>query len=516
MKLRPLLALRGAPWLAVLAVHLWSLLRYPAPFVDEAWYASRAWAFLRTGQPFGVLDAGVFERYPGYQHYFQWLPVMIQSAALRLSGGLDLLPLRAVSLGFGILLLASITLLGMRLGGRRLAFLSALLVALSQPFFYSAHMARYDVMVAALGFLSLGLVLANEHRRFELGALAGLVLAVSFEIHPNAMIFGPVIVAVGLAAWGRSYLSGRDFGAFAGATLLGLLVYGAIHILPNPQTYFALDRLVYGPTHLPPLVTGSPALMLAGLQDEMAFLLFAFRLEFLAAVVATAVLAFSKSRNDRVLAVLGVTLFLSQALLVRNKLTYYAILVTPGLDLVLGALLLRCAAWLRNGPVALRAAAVTAILAVLFSLCVGFLPLRWNGDQDYERVQLRLDRDVLPSDVLMASQVYWFGLSSHRYYSWEQLVYFQRDFPGCGLRDALQHFRPDLFIMDGHLQEFMSDSATSALYSGLLALPRAPLDEILATQGVLVDRFDGGSYGQVAVYRLTWPPALQRSSSCPG
>ncbi len=39
-------------------MHLFSLLHVPLPFVDEAWFANRAWALMHTGRAFGTLDAG--------------------------------------------------------------------------------------------------------------------------------------------------------------------------------------------------------------------------------------------------------------------------------------------------------------------------------------------------------------------------------------------------------------------------------------------------------------------------
>src|SRR5262249_25136408 len=48
----------------ILGVHVWSLRRYPAPSVDEAWLIARAWRFLHTGQPFGQLDVGILDRTP--------------------------------------------------------------------------------------------------------------------------------------------------------------------------------------------------------------------------------------------------------------------------------------------------------------------------------------------------------------------------------------------------------------------------------------------------------------------
>jgi hypothetical protein len=116
-------------WVTVAVVHLWTLLRYPNPFVAEAWYASRAWALINHGQAFGPLDSGVFDRYPGYWTYFQWVPVFLQSLGLRWFEHPTLLPLRLLSLFFGGVLLAAIWAIAVDLCNRTTAYLSVLLVA---------------------------------------------------------------------------------------------------------------------------------------------------------------------------------------------------------------------------------------------------------------------------------------------------------------------------------------------------------------------------------------------------
>src|SRR5438874_400733 len=65
--------------IVVTGVHLATLLRYPPPFVDEGWNASRAWGLLHTGRAFGTLDAGVFQQYPGYWTFFPWLGTAIHA-----------------------------------------------------------------------------------------------------------------------------------------------------------------------------------------------------------------------------------------------------------------------------------------------------------------------------------------------------------------------------------------------------------------------------------------------------
>jgi 4-amino-4-deoxy-L-arabinose transferase-like glycosyltransferase len=119
---------------AITAFHLWSLLRYPAPFVDEAWNAGRAWELPRTGRAFGTMDLGVIEQFDGYWTFFPWLPAWLQSLALRLSDTPSIYALRTVSLAFGLILLVAMYSVGSRLGRRSHGLLCILLLSVSGPF----------------------------------------------------------------------------------------------------------------------------------------------------------------------------------------------------------------------------------------------------------------------------------------------------------------------------------------------------------------------------------------------
>ena len=139
----------------ILTLHLLTLLRYPPPFVDEAWLVSRAWAFKQTGHQFGQLDAGLGEQFAGIWTLNQWLITVLQSSVLRFFAQPDLLPLRALSLveGFGLLVVSYWTV--SRLSGKTVAICSTLLLALSRIFFHTAHMVRYDILATVLGYSSL-------------------------------------------------------------------------------------------------------------------------------------------------------------------------------------------------------------------------------------------------------------------------------------------------------------------------------------------------------------------------
>jgi len=501
----------------LLTFHAWSLMRFPAPFVDEAWYASRSWGLITTHKAFGVLDAGVFDRFPGYWTYFQWLPVWLQSLVVRLAGGPSLPGLRALSLGFGMILAAAVYSIGSSIGGRRLGTLAATLLLISQPFLYSAHMARYDVMAAACGYGAIAIVLRNRARRFIPGVCAGLLVGLAFEIHPLSSVFVPPLAALLLLEDGRAVLKDRAaWGIFVGGAA-GLLLYLLLHVVPYPATYAALTGLVYGPTHTPPIASWDLSILLTGLVDELGLLFFVYLFGLLAVLIAIVRLYFNRGKATRALLVLALAMILSHALLVRNKFFYYAILATPSIDLLLAAFLIEETRAVRGGLRRRWIGLAMACLALGASVGLYVLPLRTDQYRVYLQAQSRINATIRPGDVMMGSQTYWFGLRDHTYYSWEQLVYYRRYAPGSSLEAAMAEFAPDVFVLDGHIREYLTEGSEgeAALYSGLLALSRPDLEQLLLRRGALVDEFDAGSYGRIQIYRMTWSESAAKSGLAP-
>lgn len=222
---------------AIAALHVWSLMRYPPPFCDEAWLISRAWAFIQTGRAFGPLDAGIADRFEGYWVVNQWLITVVQSLVLRLSSTPSLLLARGLSLLWGTVLLAANYGIAHRLGGRNLAWGSTLLLALSPSFFFSAHQARYDIMAAALGYGAFTLVLNNRAGRFRTDLLAGVLVGLAVETHLNSLIFVPAILAWYLVNHGWQCIRKAQFWGWVTGGVIGGVFYLVLHVLPYPQTF---------------------------------------------------------------------------------------------------------------------------------------------------------------------------------------------------------------------------------------------------------------------------------------
>jgi hypothetical protein len=501
--------MRGKKWLVlsllfgVAVIHGWSLMRFPPPFVDEGWLASRAWAFIHTGRAFGPLDAGVFDRFQGYWTFYPWLSTFLQSLGLRLAGTPGLLPVRMMSLAFGLLLLGAIYAIANRLYGWEFGLLSVFLVSVSWSFSYSAHLARADVIAAALGFAAIALHINSRPSRWWMSLLSGLCVGLAFEVHPHSAIYGLAIVALHFLDWHWSMFRERCFWSFVGGVSLGFVFYAVLHILPYPQTYLALNNLIFAPTHIPPIL--APRSIVPSAVD-MGQLLFRFYSLLTPLIVwAVVVLLKERSRNARALIVLSGVLVGAVVLLIRNKGNYYAIMFTPAIDLVVAALLLEVGRqpwrglpgdYLRRGL-----AWGSCFAAVALNL---FLLSRFDFGEIYQTVQSRVNQSVQPGDLIMGPQTYWFGLYDHAYRSWHELVWYQRYAPNSTVEDALRELHPDILIIDDSWDYFITDEPGNTLYSQHLIVSRTAMESFLHYYAHLVDEFDGGCYGQVQVYRVDW------------
>jgi hypothetical protein len=492
---------------AMLSIHLWSLMHFPPPFVDEAWFAGRAWSFIQTGRAFGPLDAGVFDRFEGYWTLFPWLPTFIQSLGLRFVSQPELLPLRIVSLLFGFLLLGTVYAIATRLRGPRLGLLSVFLVSVSWPFFYSAHLARYDIVTAALGFAAIALYLNNRTSRSWVGLLSGLCVGLAFEIHPHGIIYAPALVALYFLHLGCSMFRTRHFWAFVGGGGLGIALYATLHILPYPQTYLAAGRMGFANTHTPPILTLDLGIILQAVFDQALLLIRMYLVLFPVIVWALVSLARRGTEADKTLLVLNGALVGGAMLLIRNKFLYYAILFTPAIDLMLAEFLLYLfQRWHSRLWDYVKLALVLILVATTLLLNLSLIQPWTNSWQIYQKAQGYIKQTIQPGDSIMASQTYWFGLYDHVYYSWEQLIYYQRYAPGSTLEDALCEFRPDVIIIDQHLAQFISGEAGTPTYSQYLRLPQSEMEAFLSHNANPIGLFEVEHYGPIYLYRIEWQP----------
>ncbi len=498
----------------VVAGHAWSLLRFPFPFVDEAWAASRAWAFVQTNRQFGTLDTGVFDRYEGYWTALPWLPTAIQSLALRLVPEPDLLPLRCISLLFGFGLLTAVYWIARSLYSRGVALLGVLLLALSWPFLYSAHLARYDILAAALGFAAIALYFNNPFHRFLPGLLSGLCLGAAFETHAHAAVYVPALAALYFFDLRWTLFRKRHFWGVMVGGLLGLLFYVALHLLPYPQTYAAINRIAFTTTHVPPILTLDVGVLVQAVRELGRAIWLSHQAMSVVLILAALFLHRRHSKADQRLLVLNGVLLLGALLLIRNKILYYVILFSPAIPLMIAAFLPPFLRQRWQGRVRTSLGYALVLGCLLGTVLANLFLLRHDMYRPYQVAQARINQTIHPEDTILAAQTYWFGLYDHVYYSWEELIYFQRYAPDSTLEDAFREFRPTVLIIDGHMRGFISDDPDgSSIYAEHLNLPETEMKAFLARYSELADEFEVDYYGLIQVYRLHWEQT-EESQGC--
>jgi hypothetical protein len=482
----------------ILAMHVFTLLRFPGPHGDEAWMASRAWELIKNGTSFGDLDKGVLDLFEGYQYFNPWLSSAIQSIGLRIFNEPSLLAIRSVSLISGLVLLVSIYFIGFSFDGKRLGILCVTLTAASWPFFLSAHFGRPDIIAATFGYISLAIYCNNRNSNYFLSALTGLISALAIEVHPNGAIFIPTIVALYIFHYGKFFLKRKDFLFFLGGACIGFLFFLIIHIFPSPSTYLVLSQIVFSESHIPPVFTLDYLIIWEALKS-MFFMMITVYPQIILGLWAIIKLYRLRPSYLGKLYVLTGILLLSFIILVRNKfLLYYAIHYLPALCILLAAFFHEFINQPEKFP-------YERGIRYLFLFTIIVLPMpsivRINPLPAYQKLQFEVKEVVRDGDVIMGNQLYWFEFSDHTYYSWENIPFHRRFKPESNLKAVFNLLEPDLFIIDSQINNFLLDRNEGNHYMQAFRIPKIEMMEFLNEYATLESTLE--YFGNpVHIYRI--------------
>lgn len=498
----------SAVFLALGCLHAFSLLRFPPPFIDEAWYASHALGVLHTGRPLGPLHQGVFASIEGAWTYFPIIGSLLPALAIHLLG-VNILAVRLVALAFGLALLLSVYVIARRLYGQRAGILVLPLLGVSAPFFLSAHLARPDVAVAAAGFGAIALYLTGGgSTSLVKSMLAGLLIGLAFEYHPNASIFGPVLVALYLADHKTTTFRQRTFWGFIGGCSAALLLYAIIHIAPYPQTFFSMTSFAFGDSKTPPLL--SPSSWAASLHEASGLIFAGIEFRTPLVLAALLLLARRRARADRCLLVILVVMFVQLVAITPYKPGYYAIIFSPAYDLVLTAFLDALLGLRWRGS--LRSLLVTVLLVSLLvaSTLQNLAVVTTNGTEDYERLTGEIRAVAPAASTIMGEPAYWFGLQDYAYVGMDQVGLYRRLHPGARIDDIMAIYRPDFLILDWFTERHVMDSPhDTRAVSGTYRMPRAEFLAFLEQRTRLVATIRSHPRGEIQVRQVNWTTARQ-------
>ena len=492
-----------APVIMLLVVAVFSILTlssFPTAFIDEGWNANRSWALLQTGRAFAGVDNGVYQQFDGYWTYFPYLATLIHAISIW-AFGLSLESMRLVSVFFGLVLLLVVYVIAQRLYNRRIALISMLLLASSAPFILSSHLGRHDIIVTALGFGAVALYLSDRSSNLSvISVLSGLAIGLSFDIHLNILIFGPVMLTLCLLDYGINALRTGRFWGFVLGGLAGSLYFVAMHILPYPQTYFAMGSLGNGQSRTPPILSVDLDIWRESFLSTVNML----DLILLPVIIPAGIFLFRRWSNadKKVVALAGMTI-ICVAAFIRFKQEHYEILIAPAIALLLAPYL---------NSIAQTGGKITGwtfwrnllVLGIIVGSSVINLAVAMrDSNPDYRKVLSYIGETIPDGSVVYGNPSYWFALPRNPYMNIEQIVFRQRYVPGSTFTDAVEAIKPDYLIIDGFVGQFVLDDETCREhFSDIPCMPQVELATLLKERATLVGDLKTRNFGDVQIYKM--------------
>lgn len=492
----------------LMLLHFATLMRYPGPFPDEPWNGSRALSIIQQGHPFGSLDEGYRIDVKRPWAVFSLLPLYLYSIPILLSGGLSLYGLRLVSLCAGALLLLAQMRIGGRLFGRKGQIATLLATGLSQSFFYASHVARPDVMAAALIYFGFSLLPITRKDGHPL--LAGLLAGIALSFHMRALVAVPIFGIFLIAYRGLAIFRSKHLLLLIGGYVVGAAVYPLIHILPDPHSFFEGWKIHAASSRRPPIQDGAIGVVWHSLKELFTGWTGMKASCLFLPTFGILVSAFLGRRRERRLALCIVLSFLSCLFVVRNPILFNLIMISPLFDLATALALI---------PVfrGLRRKTKIPYSSVAFASCALLCYNVWDGlylcSQDTwgayrmrDEAQEFIDSVLLPGESVMGPQVFWLGQQQRKYIAWEGLLGTQHILQS-DLETAFLHLKPDILIIDLEVRYFIKDEVNDSTWFEDLRIPKTEFTGIMRKYSKLVSHQLFPYFGDIQIYRFDWSRA---------
>ncbi len=492
--------------IVVVIASLFFLTTYPPVFIDEPWYSNAAWNLVTKGTNFDSMFAGALD---------QWQPAWVRwpfignlpLAAAFAIGGLGLFQARFSSWILGVILLVLVFALGRRLYNTLTGALATFLLALSYVFLQASHYARVDIFLACavLAALYLFVVGIQDNKKWAF-FLAGLISTLSVDIHFNGALFTMSLGMLFVVMYKRKVLRSRNTWYFVIGALLGVIYYLAIHLGPNPETYFQISRGWQGSMMQPPLASLNPITLLKSLVNEIGrYHFYDYNLDF--ALIGASILFFLARRTsaDRLILTFVGTSFLLFVLLVQGKHDIYAILFYPYFLLMVAEAFVSLLRNARKESYQRLFVGVILVLFVFNSALHVARPVYANRGYDYYNITTRI-RGTIPAGArVVGLPNWWLGLADYDYRSIMGATYYHF-FNGYSLTESLEKMHPDYLIVDSDLAGILVDDGYFTTQPGfaMYNLPRKEFDDFLSRHGTKIDEFTNQWHGSFEIYQIHW------------
>lgn len=480
-----------------------TLTQYPINFIDEGWFSNSAWNWIINGVPFDTMHTGALDQYG-----FEWLRRNIVADGVWSLGflafGVGFEEARLISWIIGLCVLAATFGMARWLYGLTTALLAVLLLAISNPFLVSSHLARQDILLVLIGLLSFGIgVYALRCERWWAHVTAAFLAAFSINIHQNGVTYVlgyGVMYLVNYGPW-LWRQQGTWLALLGGGIGVGVFLF--LHILPNPDVYFRILGVNLERTHQIPIL--NPISIPISVAREL-LTTFDFDKNLPALImiaIGASALLIRRRTPDRSLLAFIFGSWLGFVLLVGNKTALYAIQLYPFLMIIAAAGSLY---WLsqRERPrirVVAGAALAALILFDVFGAARNFVQYR---EYNYNAITEKLRAAIPPGSRVMGMPNWWFGFIGEDYRS-TFTINFYNHLNGLTFDEAMERIRPDYLIIDHTTTLLLVDDEDAApIQFRAYLIPRTAFETLLTERGSLALTFDDLWHAKFKVYELSW------------
>jgi len=460
-------------WLALivllwLPINLYSLMSYPAPTSDDAWFGSTGVQFMETGAfNAPILSNDIYDSL--WRLYSVGLALFCRVFGVGLAQA-RLFSVIGAMLGAGVLFSLGRTLYQPVVG-----LLAAALYLFSLWVLGASHTVRPDLWVnAAAVSLFLGFWFAKQSRRASHALLLGFFIAAAVDIYIT-VVYSSIAISIAVLVEFRQRADLKVLGAFILGGLAGTLYWFLVRLFPDPLTTIAQwqfmigDLIQFRPTSsvmdtLLGLVNGSVYVVRHGLIGHSSL----GPLEFIYMSIGLICLAIRRQSQDKLIlfgwAVQWLGLFLP------FKTLQHVIEVIPLLSLAIAVGTVSLAQWLAGHTPLRKLSWPVIACAVCAPLAAGYFAgnvvLGWRSRViDYEQYSGQL-RALIPlhSNVIGESTWWWAlrdGIFTYDYYlSLYGLQHPDLTAPEI-VADVIKTRKVDAILLDERLSSWMATDAVN-------------------------------------------------------
>lgn len=498
---RPLL-LCAVVFIALGLYHWNYLFSFPGWFVDEALTASRIKAFTSFGNPPGVIEREATFGEGNGALFVPALPYLAFSVPLTLFPSMEIIEgLRVSSYAAGMLLLAAVGVIAWRLISPMYGAVAMAICGSSVVFSSCSHVARPDVLAAAVGFWGLALYGGRPIAAF----LSFFLTTFSIAFHQRGIILLAALMAMVLVDAVSRKFPRLNFLMALGGGVLGLIGFylGNIFFFSSLALFWGMNRWMF--SFSPPPVVGAGAGDWVGILSTLkgtSLICYPSAGLFIFLSIVFLLLAGPKRVNPK-LSVMILVGLIAGALLMNGLIVVKLVMVSPFLDLAVTS----CFATALS-----LAAAHSRWMVPALSMSIWFITsISVKGfwltlisvskcRDEAPTTAAALQSFIPPNAKVLAEESFWIYLQNNRYQSWKDISPRMRQ-TGQSFSEVLRSSNSDYLIMDAGMADLVNADLSDPFFRSM-GVPSEEFRRFFKIGASKVGEIPTTCYGTLTLYAI--------------